>query len=206
MKKLTTLLFFALLLSACGVDTTGISPASSKKPQGNANASVIVQVYSDFQCPACRVAHSLIVQPLLQKYKTQISFEFVQFPLMTIHPLALPFAEASECAADQGKFWEFVDMAFERQLRMDKEQKTATAADIQTWARDLNLDLSLFDRCTTSRIKRKAVLAEFEAGRKLDVGGTPTFFVNGQKIEKNDLGVLSAAVDAALAKNTGRKL
>lgn len=206
MKKVITYLALVLLLSACGVDTTGISPTSSKKPQGNPSASVIVQEYSDFQCPACRVAHSLIVQPLLQKYKTQISFEFKQFPLMTIHPYALAFAEASECAADQGKFWEYSDMMFERQLQMDKEQKSATTADIDTWARDLNLDMTLFGRCTKSRIKRASILAEFEAGRKLNVGGTPTFFVNGQKLEANDLGTLSAAVDAALVKSAGRKL
>jgi protein-disulfide isomerase len=205
MKKLLALLSVTFFLAGC-VDTTGLSALTSKTPRGDPNANVVVTEFSDFECPACRTTHVITTQPLLEKYGTKIRFDFKQFPLLTIHELALPLAEASECAADQGKFWEFVDMVYEQQLAMDKEQKKVASSDITTWAQSLGLNMEVFGRCTASNIKKKAVLAEFEEGRKLDVQGTPTFFVNGKKIEQNDLASVSAAVDAALAVEAGRKL
>jgi protein-disulfide isomerase len=204
-SKILPLLTAVLLLTAC-VDTTGIKPESSKTPTGNPNASVTVTEYSDFQCPACRVAFQLIVQPILQKYGSQIRFEYRQFPLLTIHPYSMPLAEASECAADQGKFWQYADKAFTTQLQMDKDQKEITAADITTWAKDLGLNMDLFDRCTRSHIKRKAILSEFDQGQKLGVQGTPTFFVNGKQVQQNDLATFEAAIDEALKGAAGRKL
>ena len=196
MKRTITLFSLALLLAGC-VDTTGISPESSKTPRGNPGASVVITEYGDFQCPACRVAHEILTKPLLQKYDGRIRLDFKQFPLLTIHALSLPMAEASECAADQGKFWEFVDTVYGEQLKMDKEQKEATAADIATWADNVGLEKDLFGRCTRSHIKRKAIMAEFDAGRKIDILGTPTFLVNGVKVE-NDMASLTTAIDNAL--------
>ncbi|MEK7218416.1 MAG: thioredoxin domain-containing protein [Patescibacteria group bacterium] len=207
MKKFLIVSSLFLLLTAC-VDSTGLSAESSKPPKGNPNAAVTLTEYSDFECPACRAAHVLILKPLQQKYADTVQFAFRQFPLLTIHQLALPLAEASECAADQGKFWEFVDMAFERQLEMDQEERKVAPADITTWAQDLNLDLALFKRCTDSRIKKNAVMAEFEQGRQLEVQGTPTFFVNGVKVplETLDLAVVEKAITDALAREEGRRL
>ncbi|MFA6038795.1 MAG: thioredoxin domain-containing protein [Candidatus Peribacteraceae bacterium] len=207
MKKFLIATFLSLLLAAC-VDTTGLSAESSKQPKGNPNATVTLTEYSDFECPACRAAHVLILKPLQQKYADTVKFEFRQFPLMTIHQLALPLAEASECAADQGKFWEFVDMAYERQLEMDQEGRSVAQGDITTWSQDLNLDQDLFTRCTASRIKKDGVMAEFEQGRQLEVGGTPTFFVNGVQIplETLDVAAVEKAITDALAKDEGRRL
>ena len=86
MKKLLLLSSFLLVLAAC-VDTTGISPQSTKQPRGNPNAAVTLMEFSDFECPACRAAHVLILKPLLQKYGDRVAFVFKQFPLLTIHHL-----------------------------------------------------------------------------------------------------------------------
>lgn len=209
-KHIASLAVLALLTSVFAgcVDTTGLKPESSVPARGNLASSVVVTEYSDFECPACRVAYSLIVQPLYEKYKDRVRFEMKQFPLLTVHRYALPLAEASECAADQGKFWEFVDTAFTAQLQMDKDQKTVAPADITTWAQELKLDMPLFDRCTRSHIKRKAIMDEFDAGRKLGVNGTPTFFINGQLVpqDKLDLAEFEKLIDAALAQDANRKL
>ena len=199
MKRLLSILPVFLLLAAC-VDTTGISAATSKEPRGNLNSSVIVTEYGDFQCPACIVANDLITKPLFQKYASRVRFEFKQFPLLTIHEFSMPLAQASECAADQGKFWEFVDMAYGEQLKMGKANppQTFQASDIAVWATNLGLNKDLFDRCTSSGIKQKAIMADFDAGRSIGINGTPTFLVNDQKIEKNDLALISAALDTAL--------
>lgn len=198
MKKLFPLLAPLVLLTAC-VDTTGISAETSRgaHPSTDSGASVTVTEYGDLQCPSCRGAQELIVKPLIAKYGKQISFEFSHFPLQALHPYAMMAAEASECAADQGKFWEFVDLDFTNQTSLSPKS-------IIDWATQLKLDMDLFDRCTRSHIKRPTIQAEYDAGRALGVGGTPTFFVNGKRVE-SDLNAISAAIDEA-KKGIGTRL
>lgn len=192
MKRLLASLSVLALLTAC-VDTTGISPDSTKStnPQSNANAAVSVVEYGDLQCPACRAAYTIIDQPMLKQYGSQINFTWKQFPLTSLHQYAMAAAEASECAADQGKFWEFVDLDYTHQDQLSTQS-------LQDWAKQLNLNMDLFGRCTKSHIKRKAILAEYGEGQKLGVQGTPTFFVNGQMIQDNTLDSIGKAItDAA---------
>ncbi len=192
MKHLTlaTLFTSTLLLAAC-VDTTGISATLSRPPKGNANAMVRVQEFADLECPACMAAHSGINKPITEKYGQSIRFDFVHFPLRNIHRFALDLAEASECAADQGKFWEFIDIAYQKQPELKK-------GVISDWATALQLDMDLFDRCTKSHIKRDAILAEYDMGVKAGVQGTPTYFVNGQRVASTTDDLVKA-IDAALA-------
>ncbi len=196
MKKIFLIASLTLLLAAC-VDTTGISADSTRSPRGNANGVVIVAEFADLQCPACRAAHTTINNVLTEKYGAQVRFEFHHFPLQSLHRFAMTLAEASECAADQGKFWEFVDLNYDKQPELVKGSAVA-------WAQELGLDMDLFNRCTTSHIKRDLILAEYDEGAGLGVKGTPTYFVNGQQTPAT-LDALSAAIDAALS-GAGKKL
>ena len=190
MKKISSLVLgLSLLLVAC-VDTTGLSEKSSRTPQGNPNAAVVVTEFGDLQCPACRTAYTTINLPLLQKYGNQIRFDFMHFPLQSIHRYALEAAMASECAADQGKFWEFVDVAYVNQTELSK-------AKLNAWAENLGLDMPLFKRCRASKIKKSTILADYEQGLKQGVAGTPTYFVNGEPTPAT-LEKLSEKIDAAL--------
>lgn len=195
MKRLLPLVAVSslFLLSAC-VDTTGISADSSRvsHPSTNPSAAVRVAEFADLQCPACKAAHTNVVQPILEKYGMRIRYDFVHFPLRTIHPNALTAAEASECAADQGKFWEFVDLNF-------ANQNTLSADSVKQWAQQLGLDMDLFNRCLDSGIKRDGILAEYDQGKTAGVTGTPSFFVNGVRVESS-VSALSEAIDAALAQ------
>ena len=193
MHRPSFVLVTALLLAAC-VDTTGLSAESSNPPhpKSNPNAAVVVAEYADLQCPACKGAHVGIVQPLVEKLGSQIRYEFHHFPLSSIHRNALVAAQGAECASDQSKFWDFIDIAYERQ-----EELSRTA--LTEWATELKLDADLFDRCVDSGIKRDAVLAEYRDGQSKNVAGTPTFFVNGQAIQMNgDASSVEKAVQAAL--------
>ncbi len=193
MNKLTpTLLSIAFLLTACGVDTTGLSPESSRTAKGAETALVTVTEFGDFQCPACKTAHELLTKPILTQYDRKIRFVFKHFPLQTIHAYALEASEAAECAADQGKFWEFVDITYEK-------QESLKSAALRDWATELKLDVPLFDRCVRSRIKRKTVLADAAEGEKKGVNSTPTYFVNDIRVTGNTIQALSSAIDAALA-------
>lgn len=180
-----------LTLVAC-VDTTGLSPDSKRTARGNPDAPVVVAEFADLQCPACAAAQDQILKPLLQKYGQQVRFELHHYPLQSIHRYARDLAEASECAADQGKFWEFVDLAFEQQKDLEKGIWTQ-------WAASLKLDTALFDRCVASHIKRKTVLADYDQGEKLGVQGTPTFMVNGTKV-KATLPDISGAIDQLMGQ------
>lgn len=193
MRKLALLaVSTSIFLVACTVDTTGVSTESKKTARGNLSASVTVTEYGDFQCPACKSAETAVVEPLMAKYGTRIRFVFNHFPIRSLHPFALAAAEASECAADQGKFWEYHDLAY-------AEQDQLSTAQLRTWAKNLSLDTDLFERCLKSGIKRDIVMNEYDAGTALDVRGTPTFFVNGTQVQSS-VDALSAAIDAALAQ------
>ena len=165
----------ALLFTACGE-----VEVSSRLPAGNANAPITVMEFADLQCPACRAAHAQTTLPLIEQYGDKIRFEFRHFPLSTIHPYALSAAVASECAADQGKFWEFIDHNYEYQEDLSIEA-------LNTWGEELGLDMDAYKSCRRSNGKKKLVLAEYKEGRDLGVQGTPTYFVNGVQTSRADL-------------------
>lgn len=180
------------LLTGC-TDTTGLSAKSSKgpHPDSTTNSPVVITEFADFQCPACRAAHSRIVQPLIDQLGDKIHYEFKHFPLRAIHPYALTAAQAAECAADQGKFWEYVDHNFANQQQLNNTVH-------EKWAKEIGLDVNLFKRCLKSGIKKDAVLADFKEGEVLGVAGTPTFFVNGKKAD-SDIRALHADIQKALS-------
>lgn len=189
MKRLL-LLTPIFLLAACSVDTTGLSKESSRlpHPDSNENSAIVVQEFADIQCPACKAAHIGIVKPLIEEQGSQIRYEFMHFPLSSIHRYALEAAQAAECAADQGKFWEFIDIAYENQEDLNSEQ-------LNVWATELGLDFELFSRCLRSGIKKDLVLDEYSKGRDMGVRGTPTFFVNGNPVQ-SDPTALKEAIEA----------
>lgn len=183
------LLASLFLLSACA-NTEGVSPVSTKMPKGNAAATVQVEEFSDLQCPACRRAHEVVVQPLLEEYGPSIALHFRHFPLQSIHRNARISAEAAECAADQGKFWEFVDDTYLHQEKIAEE-------DHLERAEKLGFDTELFQRCLNSHLKWEIVKAEQKDGRKRGINGTPTFFVNGERVTST-LEELQTAIEKAL--------
>jgi protein-disulfide isomerase len=186
---LPSVLTASLVLVSC-VDTTGLSAETSRgpHPDSNPNAVVTVQEYADLQCPACKTTEELVTKPLLAAYGSQIRFEYMHMPLSSIHRYAIAAAEAAECAADQGKFWEYVDTAYENQEQLND-------AALEQWARELSLDMELFNRCMQSHIKRDLIQEEYDAAREAGIGGTPTFLVNGERVEST-LNALSEAIEA----------
>lgn len=192
MKKLF-LIGLLITLAGC-ISKEGLSAESTKPPTGNPNSSIVVEEFADLQCPACRGAHTQIVQPLLQKYGQNIRYEFRHFPLLQIHAYAQEAAEASECAADQGKFWEFVNDTYENQELLSRDDLIERAEKIGV------SDMDLFRRCVQSRIKRDAVQKEYDDGHERGVRGTPTFFVSGERVARNTIEGISEMIDAKISK------
>lgn len=178
----------AVLTDGGGADYPVIE---SERPfLGRADASVIVQEFSDFQCPACQSAEST-VKKIVQDYGDRIRFEYKHFPLTRIHPKAFSAALASECAHDQGKFWEYHDLLF-------LNQPNFSNPDLESYASQLGLDAASFSACLKSRAKADIVNSNMDEAESLGLTGTPTFFVNGKKL--NSWGLLEQEVKAVLGE------
>ena len=139
--------------------------------RGNAAAPITIVEFSDFQCPFCLRAHST-VQSLLAKYGGRVKLAYRDFPLREIHPHAQRAAEASRCAGEQGKFWEYHDLLFANPGKLEE-------AGLKEDARTLALDTAQFESCLDSGKFRTAIEEDLQAGIKAGVSGTPGFFING---------------------------
>ncbi len=142
---------------------------------GNADAKVTLIEYSDFECPFCGRHYSTMKQ-LKEAYPNDIRVVFRHFPL-SFHAEAQKAAEASECAADQGKFWEMYDIIFEANLAGDMSVSKWKSA-----ASDLGLDTEKFNNCLDSGEKAARVAEDLNEGSGAGVEGTPATFVNGQVV------------------------
>ena len=169
---------FAILIILAIVYFTFLQPKPFYQPKerveqfkGLANASVTIIEFSDFQCPACQSAYPE-VKRVLSLYSDRVKFVYKHFPLTNIHPLAFKAAEAAECAADQGKFWELHDKIF--------ESKQLSVNDLKRHARELNLDTKLFDACLDSGAMSERVKSDMNEGNRRAVAATPTFFINNK--------------------------
>lgn len=142
---------------------------------GPTNAAVTIVEFGDFQCPYCRAA-VYPVRQLLQRYPNDVRLVFRQFPVSALHPLAERLALASLCAHDQGLFWPFHDQIYAR-------QEALTETSIDTIAQSVGVDMQRFGVCLSSRQFQKHVDQDFADAVRLGGRGTPTWIVNGQKIE-----------------------
>ena len=192
------LLAFSLLFLGCvdKVAPGGVPKTDGKPFKGSATAKVLIVEYSDFQCPVCGRAYP-INKAIVNEYGQRIKFVYKHFPIRSIHPFAQKAAEASECANDQGKFWEMHDRMFENNEALD-------VSSLKQYAADIGLDTSKFNQCLDSGAKAGLVNDELGEGTALGVDATPTFWVNGKWYR----GLLNydqfkAILDAELQKNGG---
>jgi len=147
---------------------------------GPADAPILIEEFSDFQCPACR-ANAPIVGAALKEFPTQVKFVYKDFPIST-HANARSAASAALCAAQQDMFKPYHDKLFEDQQVW--ASPTASTEEYYTnLAVELGLDLEDWDQCRNSRDARQAVQADVDEGFDRGVTGTPTFFVNGEQVE-----------------------
>jgi protein-disulfide isomerase len=158
---------------------------------GPQHAPVTVVEYGDFECPSCKSA-APAVKMLLADYAGRLRFVYRHFPLEEPHPHALAAAEASECAGEQGKFWEMHDLLFENQRHLQPKH-------LQGYADSLGLDLPQFTAEMDDHVYLQRIREHVAGGRSSHVRGTPGFFVNGT-IQDVSFGLqgLFDAVEAAL--------
>jgi protein-disulfide isomerase len=150
--------------------------------KGPDTAPVTIVEFSDFQCPAC--AHAFRDLQDVVRRRRDVRLVFRHFPLdqhcndgieHDVHPVACLAASASECAAQQGKFWEYHDLLFENQAGLARENLFA-------FARDLGFDMTRFRTCLDAPETLELVREDARAGNSLGIQSTPTIFINGRRI------------------------
>ncbi len=138
-------------------------------------AKVVLVEYSDFQCPYCSKHHPTMEQ-VMEEYGDDVAWVYRHFPL-SFHANAEPSAIASECAAAQGKFWEFADAMFNEQAKLSGSLDVAETFMSAT-AKAIGLNISEYEKCYSAG-DTSAVDADAASGRTAGVNGTPATFING---------------------------
>ncbi|OED48264.1 hypothetical protein ACH42_02495 [Endozoicomonas sp. (ex Bugula neritina AB1)] len=160
--------------------------------KGDKNAEITVVEFADYNCGYCRTSKSEI-DKLMKQYKDKVKLHYVDF-LVTekgVPGVSTATARGAYCAGKQDKFWEFYDLAYEKPITL------ATAGDV---AENLDLNQEKFTLCVTSDESRQFVLDSNKLAMDLGVSGTPTFFVNGQRIHTHDPAVdLRAEIEKHLS-------
>ncbi len=172
---------------------------------GKADSSVILIEYGDFQCPSC-AAVSPQVNTLLDEYGDRIVFVYRNFPLASIHPNARAAAAAAEAAGLQGKYWEYHDALYTNQ---DSWKNISSSERIETFsnmASQIGVDPATFTTDFASSTVNQKISFDQALGKAKNVSATPTFFLNGKKLNEDtankfvngDLSAIKQQLDALL--------
>jgi protein-disulfide isomerase len=148
--------------------------------KGNKDAPVTIIEYLDFECEACGAYYPL-VKRLSQEYGDKVSFVTRYFPLPG-HRNSMTSALAVESAGKQGKYWEMYDTVFENQSLWG-EKETPEPTIFEGYAQQLGLDMEKFRQDINSQEVKDRIERDKNTGNKLGIEGTPTFFLNGKRIE-----------------------
>src|SRR3989344_6120600 len=152
---------------------SGVAPVSARElvdddPYlGKKDAPLVMVEFSDFQCPFCARFRQQAFDQIKQQYVDtgKVKFVYRDFPLESIHPTARKAAEASECADEQGKFWEYHDKIFEDQTALSLDS-------LKQWAKDLGLDANKFNTCLDSNKYADEVTKDLDDATKSGGRGT----------------------------------
>lgn len=162
------------------VELLAQSYAGHAHVRGAEDAAVTLVEYGDFECPPCGF-YEPIVARLLREFDGKLKLEFRHFPLTSIHPNAMPAARAAEAAGQQDQFWEMHDLLFEtRQVWSNSHDPREHFMEL---ASRLSLDQARFEDAMASTETQERVERDLRLGTRLQVAGTPTFYIGGRKVE-----------------------
>ncbi len=148
----------------------GVGEGPSKGPK---DAPIVIVEFTDYQCPFCARARPNL-NAAIADYKDEIFYSVRNFPL-DFHAQAKKAGEATLCANEQKKYWEYSDKLWENQKALD-------VANLKKYAADIKLDSKKFDECLDSNKFAAEVNKDQQDGMKAGVSGTPAFFINGQMV------------------------
>lgn len=188
----------ATLLPSFTPTPAAVLPVPGRLARGNPDAKVTFIEFSDFECPYCGRYHLEVYNRLLAQFGETVRFEYRHFPLESIHPNAYRAALASECAAEQGKFWEMHDKLYANQERLSRASLIIYAIESELG------DQARFVRCLDNAQYSNIIDDDYGDGILAGVQGTPTFFIlwNGGSeviVGAQPLSVFVSALERAVA-------
>ncbi len=151
---------------------------------GKTDSKVVLVEYGDFQCPACKSAHPNITA-IVEEYSDQIAFVFRNFPLSTIHANARAGAGAVEAAGLQGKYWEMNNYLYDNQDAWSSLTGSERTDAFVSYAETLGLDTAKFTTDLASSEINQKISFDQALGKKVGVDSTPSFFLNGTKVDSD---------------------
>ena len=195
------------------IDSNAILAASAESGniadhvEGKADSKVILVEYGDFQCPSCGGAYPN-VKTLMDEYGDRIALVFRNFPLTSIHPNARAAAAAAEAAGLQGKYWEMHDLLYGEQNSWSSLDASKRVDAFVAFANRLSLDSTKFKADLSNADVNTKIAFDISLGKAKSVSATPTFLLNGEKLDEKtaggivqgDLTAVKAKLDALLAK------
>ena len=163
-----------LLLTRQSSHSMGAAVLADEPALGPSTAPVTIVEYGDFGCSACQAWHRAgIRERVLARYGDQVRFVWRDFPVIT--SLSPKAAEAAQCAHDQGRFWEYHDLLYERAPAIRQ-------GDLKAYAAELGLDAEQFDQCLDSGAHAGTVNQDLRDARARGLRGTPSFLMNGDAL------------------------
>lgn len=196
---------FGLFFFTTDKNKTNTASTSSNAPVSNHSVgkntkNVEIVAYKDFQCPPCGQFYPIEKQ-IIEKYGDQIKYTFRHFPIDTAHPNARAAHRAAESAGLQNKFFEMHDLIYENQQTWANTTNPKPIFD--SYAKQIGLNIVQFNKDYSSEIVNSTINADRAEGTAKQVEGTPTFFINGTKIDNSQLSSVEAfskVIDEYIAK------
>lgn len=179
---------------ALAPDAADVQRAQGVSMGGEENAPVLLYEFADFQCPAC-AQFSTFAHPLIKERLVDtgiVHFVRYDFPLVRAHPHAFLAGRAARCAGDQGQYWEYHDVLYGRQPTWSGERNPIST--YESYAEMLGLDARQFSNCLRSDQHAEEVTRNLQLGESLGVNGTPTLFLNGERVQVRDYNELEQRV------------
>jgi protein-disulfide isomerase len=186
----------------------GNSSAATEHIEGLGKDKVTLVEYGDYECPYCGEYYGVVNQ-VVQEYYADITFQFRNFPLTSIHPNAFAGARAAEAASLQGKFWQMHNLLYEENVQYYNSNETVSSwisasnplSYFDVFAKQLGLNVTKFNTDYASQKVDNYIEADMDAGNKLGLDATPTFYLDGKQVQPTEsVASFQKYINAAIAE------
>ena len=171
-------------------------PIAVGKTLGDPEAPVVMEVFEDFQCPACRLFTEEVEPQVVEEYVTSGSVYLIYRHYAFIGPESRNAAKASMCAAEQERFWDYHDIIFANQTG----ENIGAFSDrrLEAFAETIGLDVAEFNTCFGEKRYENEINEDFVLGQGLSITGTPSIAINGQLLPDFQYFTVQQAIEAQL--------
>ena len=177
------------------------SGTPSQNIEGLGKANVKLVEYGDYECPYCEEYASVVSQVVSDEFNN-ITFQFINYPLTSIHPNAFPGARAAQAAGLMGKFWQMHDALYNPSNWNQWSTSNNPMPYFQTYASQLGLNVKTFINKYNSNQVNNMIEADIALGNKINIQGTPTFYLDGKQIQVSpQVSAFEKLINAAIASN-----